>query len=546
LAFLLAAGCAVTSFCPVFAAPADSPVTRLPATEIVASDQNSALSVGPQAVGPADAKVANERESMSGASSSPDSPGSGLIRRLPAVAPSPKPIDFEIFDSARSRVDGQAIREPDSGAAANRQTGDETGARRGSEMSATAEGASSKSGPSIWNVYISNPQAAAPPAAPVTIYNVPPSEPVPIDPQRQRRERIAAQVSDEILSGVSNPASLQTPTPVSESLTSVQLLRECENRSATADRLLRSGATFAAKEESLAAIRCFSAALDLQRGGRDATEALEDAMREAGDFLGRYGTLDAAGVQRMVASHETPVLKNRDTSELTPHAAADVYLDYARINLGKAVQGNAKGARLLMLLANSQRARGAGDENMSDAIAITCLRAAVGSSPDDALLASELGYHAMRAGLLGEAKWALQRSLAIRPSTPALQNLIETHRLAGDLDRARELVAMLPPGTPPVTQPTMLVTTVSPTTFASISPPVQNQQPSLVPTATGLQSNTMQPAQNAAMQPFPSPPMNNQVRPGQQSANGPGQQSTNGEGTSVLDRVANAVKQAWR
>jgi hypothetical protein len=407
-------------------------------------------------------------------------------------------------------------------------------------------GMSASAPPAIWNVYISNPQPTAPPplppapSAPISIYNVPPVVEKPIDEGQERRERIAKQVSEEILGDRLYPQERLGVAPVSGSVTPVHLLRECEERAIAADGLLKRGATFAAREEVVGAIRCLASASDLQQGGRRYTESLEEglsSLREAGDFLGRYGNVDAEGIARMVASHETMVLKDRDLSSLTAHAAADSYLDHARINLMQAVNGHPQGARLLMLLANSERARSSDKSNIADAIAITCLRAAVGSNSKDPLLASELGYHTMRAGLLGEAKWALERSLATQPSVSAMQNLIETHRLAGNVDRARQLAASLPNQGTQTKQPSMLVTAVPSSTFAKISPPVQ-------------------PVGTRGAQPYQSTPALAQqpISVGRQAAQGfsnspspqPSQPSVPNTEPSVLDRMAGAIKGVWR
>lgn len=442
-----------------------------------------------------------------------------------------------------------AGRIPPNSVAADNSTSPEDPQSTETDIAAKAGNATPTAPAGIWNVYISNPQPVAAPApivppAPISIYNIPQEKKLEVDAGELRRQRVAALVSDSILGDRSTKTQKFAIGPVSGSVTAVQLLRECEEKATAADGMLKRGAAFAAREEAVGAIRCFAAATDLQHGGRNATAALEtalSAMREAGDFLGRYGNVDSDGIVRMVASHETEVLKNSDLQNLTPHAAADLYLDYARQNLTTAVSGEGQGARLLMLLANAERARKSDDGKVADAIAITCLRAAVGSNPSDPLIASELGFMALRSGQLGEARWALEHSLALQPSTPAMQNLAETYRLAGDTQRAREIVARLPsPEKAPARS--MLVTTVSPSTFAQISPPVQSN--------------------NYAAMPAFAAPVNQQPQQIPQTGNYPGRAAAQGfhnvqqqpamhalpaeSGPSVLERMANAVKNPWR
>lgn len=461
-------------------------------------------------------------------------------------------IDAEEYTAtekdAAVRRNFQPVQEPADLDSRGPEVNEANGPRQGNKLRASAAHRNGGSAPAIWNVYISNPQPAitpppAAPPAPISIYNVPPAPRENVDPAELRRQRIAAKVSDNILGDRSASNWKTTVAPVSESLTAVQLLRDCEEKTIAADGLLKRGAAYAAREEVIESIRCYAGATDLQHGGREATAALEsalNAMREAGDFLGRYGNVDSAGIARMVASHETQILKDKELQSLTPHAAADTYLDFARQNLSLAVAGNGQGARLLLLLANAERARKSDDNKIADALAITCLRAAVGSNPHDPLLASELGFLALRAGQLGEARWALQHSLDTQPSAPALQNLAETYRLAGDSQKARELIARLPNPTSTAAR-SMLVTTVSPSTFAQISPPVQSQ---------GYQQGQYQQAQGRAVGNQPQQQGN---RPGPQAQgfqNGPqpslAQPLPQDAGPSVLERMANAIQSPWR
>lgn len=277
------------------------------------------------------------------------------------------------------------------------------------------------------------------------------------------------------------PAQLVAP-----SLTSMQLWRRGEQLTQEAELALRRGAVHSSREGALEALRTYAAAADMRGERRDAAEALEQAttaIREAGDFVGRYGHVDAADLQRMVDAHQTPVLKGGEASRLNPQAAADLYLDFARQRLTEAAGGRREAAAALAVLARAERlqeermgARVGGDARavLAEAVAITYLRAALGTDPGSGPLANELGHQAMRLGLLGEAQWALERSWALGPNEPALRNLIETHRRAGNVATAQELAAILPQLAADARSAVPQVVQLDPGHFAAISPPLQS------------------------------------------------------------------------
>ena len=364
----------------------------------------------------------------------------------------------------------------------------------------------------VWQVYINQPPMPTPP--PVTIVNVPPGEIEREDPRLAERRRLAEIVSQQNRASSVETELGQLPPTTSESLTAVQLLRDSKRLHEEAERLLASGAEYAAYDAAVRSLRSMAAANDLEHGGDQATSSLNaalEAIREAGDFMGRFGEVDLATIDRMIASHRTPVLKGCNVSNLTPLVAADHYLDFARRQLTLAVHDQQDAANVLAVLGNAARNRQVNPVGLRDSIAICCLRAAVATNPDNAGVTSELGYHAMQLGLLDEARWALETSLASSPSRHALQNLIETHRLAGDIDQARALIAQLDAlgGPEPVKQ--LQVTPVSPEEFAALSPPVQPGSP-MAPTRpqfatsneyTAHEEYTSQPAAyvNGATQP---------------------------------------------
>jgi hypothetical protein len=233
----------------------------------------------------------------------------------------------------------------------------------------------------------------------------------------------------------------------------------------------------------------------------------------------------------MVASHRTPILKHVELRTVAPLDAANGYLDFAREQLTRAVSGCREGAPALRVLAHIERARDCHPQPLGDAIALSCLRAAVATDTADAQLAAELGYEAMRVGLLGEARWALEHSLALRSSPATLQNLIETHRLAGETERARVLVAQLDAWGGAPAGRRLDVVQMPPQMFAQISPPVQNG-----PLVNAGQVGAATPHSR----PAPSTP------PAAQQGGGASAGENRPADVSVLDRMAGVLGKIWQ
>ncbi len=322
----------------------------------------------------------------------------------------------------------------------------------------------------------------------------------------------------------------------------VHLQRQSERLTQEGELAFRRGAYRSARESILEALRTSAAAADLQTGSNAATAALEQAItaiREAGDLVGRYGHAGPEELQRMVQSHQTPVLHDCRFDTLTPFAAADVYLDYAREALTRAAAGRRETATILLWLSRIELAHGECHGALAESVSLTCLRAAVGVDPNHPLVSNELGYRAMRLGLLEEAQWALERSLELQPNEPALRNLIETHRLAGRTATAQTLIAMLPSvsGTAPSHGPQIVQ--VEPSQFAAISPPVQ-------PPTSG--STAPRPPSREPLAPAEkAPPENRHPGGAERSGAPPAEAQPAADGTySVLERVAAGMRNLWK
>ncbi len=104
-------------------------------------------------------------------------------------------------------------------------------------------------------------------------------------------------------------------------------------------------ATHSAKKYALEALRSIVAMRDAEAGGNQHAKQLDvalDAIRESDDFCGRFGVVDPIAMKRMVAVHETDVLKGRDLENVSSLEATETYLAVAKKNLIAAAVAFAK------------------------------------------------------------------------------------------------------------------------------------------------------------------------------------------------------------
>ncbi|QDV67957.1 hypothetical protein Poly24_16630 [Rosistilla carotiformis] len=266
------------------------------------------------------------------------------------------------------------------------------------------------------------------------------------------------------------------PVPVVETKTvsNWQLGRLASQKIEHAEELLTRQSPMTARQEAIEALHLIAQSTDETTRSSDGTEALTQALtaiREASDFLGRFGVVDATAMQRLVDSHSTRVLKRCDLEHVTSLRAADVYYEFARGRFVDAVAGWAPASRALTIVAKTEPLTSdVGDSNLS-AAQVCCLRAAIACDPDNATAANELGHELLALGMFDEARWALEHSYAKRPSTAALQNLAELHRVTGNMELAQACatnLAVLQSQQPRVAQ----VVQLTPSQFAQMSPQV--------------------------------------------------------------------------
>ncbi len=178
-------------------------------------------------------------------------------------------------------------------------------------------------------------------------------------------------------------------------------------------------ASLTAGAEAIEALRLIAQAKDLAVQSSDNTATVETALtalKEAEDFVDRYGTVDGEAITRMVRAHQTIVLKAYDCSKLTGTSAADTYLDTARRIFADLAATDPLAAHAVTCLAKSYRQR-AGESRLALAAAVHLMRAAVIAVPNDRQLTEELASVLTQAELRTEAQHVQALAQRLAPRT---------------------------------------------------------------------------------------------------------------------------------
>ena len=262
------------------------------------------------------------------------------------------------------------------------------------------------------------------------------------------RQDLAARISSELLAPPQGQqsgrvlASLE-PAPgwqaVHEGLKSH--LDKCEG-------LLARHAYLSAREESNRAILQLVRVLDLRQNrftSEPAWAKAQQALRESQDFttLQRIAN-DSELFTRLIQSHETPVLRGMNVSELTPLAAAQHYRAYAESQLVEASQGHPWFSELYYCIGRTLQAQHEAaaehDDAQGDVLlqqAMTYYRSAHTVEPTNATNASQLGYVLLRMDRPQEAFTQLAKAVRL-PDCPleGWQNLVQASSRLGDQQTA--------------------------------------------------------------------------------------------------------------
>lgn len=267
---------------------------------------------------------------------------------------------------------------------------------------------------------------------------------------------------------------------------------------ANCEALLKRNASYSAREEAeqgmLFLVRVLDQ-LDNRYHSEPAWLAAQQAMQEAEDFSGSQRLAsDRSLLQRIVNSHQTPVLHQAELSQLAPMTAAQHYRLYALQSLIEASQNHPWASELFYAIGRTYQAQADLGGQHADSLrwrATTFYRAAHAVDPNNSLASNQLGFVMLQMDRPIDAQRALVAAVNAGGSAASWQNLVEASRRLGDGRTmqwaTQNLVALqqrLPPqpAAPPVLE-------VDAGTFAAMSPYASGPSPSspgAVRTASGV------------------------------------------------------------
>jgi tetratricopeptide (TPR) repeat protein len=245
------------------------------------------------------------------------------------------------------------------------------------------------------------------------------------------------------------------------------------------EALLRRLAFYSAREEAERAMLYLAHILDGMQNRyhcEPAWAAAQQALNEADDFASEQRlSTDGQLLERLIQSHETPILKAISPDQLAPMTAAQHYRLYAEACLLEASQRHPWGSEVLYAIGRAYQAQADTQDAAAVALrwrALTFYRAATAIDPSNALAANQLGYILLQMDRPRDAQAALIASVNRQLSVPALQNLVEASYRLGDSTTGRwaeaQLSALHPAISADTGQPSFVE--VDPRTFAALSP----------------------------------------------------------------------------
>ena len=245
------------------------------------------------------------------------------------------------------------------------------------------------------------------------------------------------------------------------------------------ESLLRRGAFCSAREEAEMACMLLFRHIDLHDNVfrcEPAMQTANQALREAEDFVvAMRSTADEESLRRLVNAHKTPVLKQKNLSDMSPLAAAQHYRQFAESQLAEAAQGHPWASELLYTVGRTYQAEADAANNDLDVLrmkAMAYYRASRTTMPSNAIACNQLGYLLLQMDRNEEAREALFAAVEMNPGEASLSNLAEASRRLGDVQTtawATQSVAAIRSRTPPAS-PVPAVVELSQEEFTAISP----------------------------------------------------------------------------
>ena len=209
---------------------------------------------------------------------------------------------------------------------------------------------------------------------------------------------------------------------------------------------LRRRATHTAQKHALEALRLSIDIEDaLDRGNEHVRDlrVAQNAIRESRDFAGVTTTVDWRSIQRMVAVHETEILKSEDLKNLSAVQATEAYLNLARTKLVSAAGDSALAAESMLLLGVIEKQVLSREDVHSGAVGLVYHGAATEIQPNNAEVYREYGRTLLEQGLVSQSVRALKQSVAIKPTKTGYQALLDASRRGGDYDLAQKCLGAL-------------------------------------------------------------------------------------------------------
>ena len=173
------------------------------------------------------------------------------------------------------------------------------------------------------------------------------------------------------------------------------------------------------------------------RSGSLSLEAAMTALRECADF-GRFGDLDSSAISRLVNSHQTPVLKGYNLSNVPRSQAQRAYYDFAEKHLINALKPIPNASRALVLLAKTEPFAFRDAKETTAKNQACLLRAALACDLRNWEARNALAGVLIKFGLLDESRRLLEANYAMNPAPETLQLLAVANRKIGNHQAALE------------------------------------------------------------------------------------------------------------
>ncbi|MEL6896791.1 MAG: hypothetical protein AAFP90_11860, partial [Planctomycetota bacterium] len=283
------------------------------------------------------------------------------------------------------------------------------------------------------------------------------------------------------------PVATVSHAAETRTMTAQRLYRQAEESLRRSDQQLRRGATLSCRESAIQGLHKIAQSIQQQMPDAPAIDDCQQsitAIREAFDFLGRFGSVDHEAVERCVWSHKSGILKDasgnplRGVDKMQGMEAAERYLADAAQRLVRLCYRDEIGAQLLQQIARSyldpsisQTAGDWKDDQLgSQMVAMTLTRCVVQCDVPNAELYSSAGRSFARFGLIPEARDAMKMSLAIQPDHTTADQLRQIAIRMGDDDAVQIALKTLATTPAPPSMRVPPVTRLSPTQFAALSP----------------------------------------------------------------------------